>query len=91
MRSPGTRSFKSLARRQAAFEVAGVAGHAVGTKPVDDCDEEIEFEGTDLAVVHDLGGLGEIEVADDRRQRGIFKQDDELSDQCWDHVFQTLR
>ena len=53
---------------EAFFQAAGEAGHRVRADPVHDGDEELELERPDLAVVHDLGGLGEVHVADDRGQ-----------------------
>lgn len=48
------------------FQIPGVEGHGVGAEPVDDGDKKVEIERSNLAVVDDLRGLGEIDVADDR-------------------------
>src|SRR5215467_10788499 len=50
------------------LETASHARHGGGADPVHDGDEKIELEGPDLAIVHDLRGLGEVDITDDRRE-----------------------
>jgi hypothetical protein len=54
------------------LEAPGHARHRIGDDPVDHGDEQIELEGADLAVVDDLGRLGEVDIADDRGQRRVL-------------------
>src|SRR5512138_2210712 len=52
-------------RADPLLQVARVAGHGVRAQPVHHRDEEIDRERADLAVVDDLGGLGQVHEADD--------------------------
>ena len=77
-------------RGHADFQPLAEAGHAVGTDPIDCGDEEVHFKGTQFALTHGLGCLGEIHHPDDRGERGIFKEHDELGDQGRDDVPDSL-
>src|SRR6266852_4129060 len=77
-------------RREAPLDVPRVAGHGGGADPVHDGDEEVELEGTHLAIGHDLRGTGQIHEADDGGEGGVLEEHDELSLQGGDHVLERL-
>src|SRR5438876_250835 len=72
------------------LETARHPRHRVRADPVHDGDEEVELEGADLSVVHDLGRFGEVHVADDRRERRVLEEHDHLRHQRRHHVAQGL-
>src|SRR5712691_2399191 len=72
------------------LETARHPRHRVRADPVHHGDEEVELEGPDLAIVDDLGGFGQVHVADDRGERGVLEEDDHLRHQRRDHVAQRL-
>ena len=58
-------SEKELFRHQLILDMTRISRHRIATDPVDNGDKEIKLEGTDFAVVDDLRGFGEVDVADD--------------------------
>src|SRR5215472_192555 len=77
-------------RAEPLLQRARVPRHRVRAHPVHDRDEQVQRERADLAVVDDLGGLGEIHEPDDRGERRVLEQHDELRDQRGDHVLERL-
>ena len=55
-----------LSYREPAFQASGISRHGIAAEPIDHRYEEIQLERADFAIVNDLSGFGEIDVADDR-------------------------
>src|SRR5437660_11826299 len=65
---------------EAALEAPSDPGHRAREDEVDDRDEAVELERPGLAAIDDLRRLGEVDVADDRSQRAVLEERDQLRD-----------